>query len=118
MIHKPTGPTLALYNFLIQKAKAKSISNYTEAGALVGLEAHDPTFWNMLAEVSEYSHQEYGVLLSVLVVNFKSGFPGGSFFDLANSLKGVKIRDKLRFFCEEYTRCHKTDWGKDEKNSN
>ena len=104
------GQIQTVFDFLVKVAQKQGITHYKETGALVGLEAHNPILWQMLGEISTYTYRNYGVFLSVLVVNYESGHPGGSFFDLVASLQGTKVKDKLKFFCEEYRRCHKTNW--------
>jgi len=92
-----------LTEWLWSKARAGALTNYTEAGAVIGLDPQSQILWGILGEISTRSFYEYEVMLSVIVVNQKEGYPGASFFTLAEELhkKDIDEPDRLPFFCSE-----------------
>ena len=78
---------------------------YSQISHIVAKEPSDPTFWQMLGEISEDTEKRFGVLLTAIVVNKRDGFPGGEFFDLALELnRGVN--DMLEFWAREVRAVH------------
>jgi hypothetical protein len=93
-----------IYEKLQEVAQAKSITNYTEIGSLVGLEPHNPILWEMLDDINRYEHQERHPMLSAVVIVQAENKPGEGFFKLARELGLFLGSDELAFWVKELNR--------------
>ena len=95
--------TVKLESFLISKAKAGQLVTYKEACVPAGFagQPYHPQFWSMLGEISIETQYADNILLSAIVVNAESGYPGKSFFELAANQCNKVFRDDLEFWCRE-----------------
>ena len=89
-----------LAGILWDAARSQRLVHYSQIAPMVGEVAYSIAFWAMLGEVSTVSQEQAGVLLSAIVVNKHDGFPGPSFFTLAEDL-GRSVNDKLEFWARE-----------------
>lgn len=94
---------------LLDTAKRGGLVTYEQIAPIVGEVPHSPRLWNMLGEISEKYEASDGILLSAIVVNKREGYPGNSFFDLAESLDR-EFDDRLAFWAGEVRRIH--EWAK------
>jgi len=95
-----------IYEKLQEVARAKSITNYTEIGSLVGLEPHNPILWGMLDDINRYEHQQNHPMLSAVVVLKNKYIPDEGFFPLARELGRFRGSDKDTFWINELKEVH------------
>ncbi len=57
-----------IYDELQALARAHKSTDYTEMGALVGLEPHDSRLWAMLDEINRFEHEHKRPMISALVI--------------------------------------------------
>lgn len=62
---------------------------------------HRELFGEELGMISAYEVENGRPMLSSVVYNVTAGMPGGGYFKLAESVYGIKIKDKLNFFITE-----------------
>ena len=92
---------------LMLVARRGGLTTYKETAPVVGMPPESAAFWGLLGEVSLASWAD-GVLLSAIVVNKETGYPGNSFFELAEELVGDEIPDRLAFWAKAVRDVH--DW--------
>ncbi len=90
-----------IYEYLKQVAKDKRYTNYTETGALVGLEAHNSILWGMLDEINIHEHREGRPMLSAVVISQEENMPGDGFFECGRGLGLFHGGDKLLFWINQ-----------------
>ncbi|MDD3412497.1 MAG: hypothetical protein PHY47_00690 [Lachnospiraceae bacterium] len=90
---------------LIEKAKEGRTVGYRELASLIDskYDVNDPHQWlySVLGNVSKYTYQELGIMISILVVN-KDGHPGPGFKELA----GVLIADDKDSLSSTFVNTH------------
>jgi hypothetical protein len=96
---------------LIKKSKNRQLVNYLELANMIGsIDFNDPDypFYRIVpyivGEISVDEHKVGRPLLSAIVVNNQSHFPGNGFYTLARYL-GHTFSDKDTFASEEIRRC-------------
>jgi len=100
----------ALYDKLVEVAKAQKAITYAEVAPLLGLDmsqVEDRTAMSLaLREVSEHEFDNDRPLLSAVVVHTNNGMPGDGFFSMASDFElfNRDLDDMDRFFVEELTR--------------
>ena len=91
-----------IYDKLQAVARAHELTNYTEMGALVGLEPHDSRLWAMLDEINRFEHEHKRPMISALVIARGENRPGSGFWVCATDLgKFIKGSDEDRFWIDE-----------------
>jgi len=94
-----------IYDELKEVARARELTNYTEVGALVGLEPHDSRLWAMLDEINRFEHEHKRPMISALVIAKQENRPGSGFWVCATDLgKFIKGEDEDRFWSDELRR--------------
>lgn len=91
---------------LLQTASIGGMTTYQRLGSQVGLEPYNPILWGMLGDLSEQYYESHGLLLSALVVNSETGFPGKQFFTEIAKPK-FKFKNQLEFWCQHVSKIHK-----------
>jgi hypothetical protein len=76
----------AIYNKLQAVARAHKLTNYTEMGALVGLDPHDSRLWAMLDEINRFEYENKRPMISALVISKEENRPGSGFWVCASDL--------------------------------
>lgn len=74
---------------LIQAAKNRETLTYGQVAERLGRPGETLAIPNALGRVSEYTYQELGVFISVLVVNEKTGSPGMGLIQMASKAIGL-----------------------------
>lgn len=62
-------------------------TTYDPPAALVGMGGGDFVFWRLLGDISRRSAADRGVLLTAIVVNKESNYPGADFYTLAPEIR-------------------------------
>ena len=94
-----------IYDKLKEVARARESTNYTEIGALVGLEPYNPDLWKILDEINQSEHQQHHPMISALVVVQGENKPGSGFWACAIRLgKFTRGEDEDRFWSDELRR--------------
>ncbi len=96
-----------IYEKLKEVARKKALTNYTEVGALVGLEPHNPIPWGMLDQINRHEYQEGRHMLSAVVIVQEDNKLGEGFFKLARKLGLFLGDDELTFWVKELNKV----WG-------
>jgi len=102
-----------LMEWLVGQAHLQRLVTYSEAAKIYKTSPGSYEMWNALGEISRYSENEWGFLLSSIVVNKTDGFPGSSYFKLAEEL-GRSVNDKLEFWAREVRRTFEGVGAKDD----
>jgi hypothetical protein len=98
--------------FLIQRARMKGLTNYTEAGAVVGLDMASEIGRILIAQILDAINTEEvnqgRPMISALVLYQNEGRPGLGFFTCARGLGRLKDKDEDGFWAREVLAVH--DW--------
>ena len=79
--------SIEIAQHLVECAKDKSTLEYNEIGWKVNMHHNSGALFDCLSEISKFTYLKANVLLSVLVVRFDNGLPGGGFFNMAVGLR-------------------------------
>jgi hypothetical protein len=90
-----------IYERLIEVARERRYTNYTDVGLLVGLEPFNPILWNMLDEINIHERRENRPMLSALVINQIENKPGPGFFKCARGLGVFQGGDEFLFWINQ-----------------
>jgi hypothetical protein len=105
----------ALYNRLLEIARAGEVTRYSDVAPLVGLDmSRDNDRARMGELLDEISSFEFGggrPLLSAVVIRIDTNIPGPGFFVLATQTGLFQGGDRTVFWVRELTRVHEY-WSK------
>lgn len=80
-----------IYKRLIEVARAKGITNYSEVGALVGLDMATEVgrirIAQMLDDINRHEASRNAPMISALVIRQDINMPGSGFFECARGLR-------------------------------
>lgn len=94
-----------IYDKLQAVARARKLTDYTEMGALVGLQPHDFRLWAMLDEINQFENEHNRPMISALVISKEENRPGSGFWVCASGLgKFINGGDQDRFWSDELRR--------------
>jgi hypothetical protein len=98
----------AIYDRLIQVARAQDTVSYSEISPLAMLDMDNPAdrnvMKNLLDDINRYEHQEGRPMLSAVVVHRQDNIPGEGFFTCARNLgrfTGTRPVEELEFWVAE-----------------
>jgi hypothetical protein len=101
----------ALYERLVDVARARGLITYREVAALVGLDLRERDQRALLSEllrsISLREHDAGRPLLTAVVVSQDTNFPGRGFFRLARSLDEGASQDDEDIFERELRKVYK-----------
>ncbi len=103
-----------IHDFLIQRARGKGLTTYTEAGALIGLNMASEIARFQIAQIlDDINVNEVGQghpMISAIVLYQNENRPGPGFFTCARGLGRLIDNDEDGFWAREVTAVHNW-WG-------
>lgn len=99
-----------IYQRLIEVARAKGITNYSEVGELVGLDMSTEVgrirIAQILDDINRYEAARKAPLISALVIRQDINIPGSGFFECARELERYRGDNDLLFWIDELKEVH------------
>jgi hypothetical protein len=99
-----------VYERLIEVARAKSITNYSDVGQLVGLDMGTEVgrirIAQILDDINHYEHGQNGPMLSAVVIRQDINMPGSGFFECARGLGRDVGDNELLFWINQLNQVH------------
>ena len=85
--------TNAIFRELVGLGLKKTVCTYQYMGERVGIPYQHDAMGEFLGEISEYFYENYGVLITVLIVKSDTGKPGDGLANLAWNLNHPNINN-------------------------
>ena len=107
---------LAMYDFLKTVAREGKVTTYSDVAPIADLEPRSHELFRILGDISTYEHEHGRPMLSAVVVQKVTQYPGAGFFTLARDLGllvGATPTAELEFFVRELGRVHRV-WSRSE----
>lgn len=102
-----------VYQRLVEVARARDVTNYSEVGQLVGLDMGTEVgrirIAQILDDINHYEAQACRPMLSAVVIRQDINMPGTGFFECARGLGRYTGNNDLMFWVNELTQVH-NDW--------
>lgn len=99
-----------VYQRLTEVARGKSVTNYSDAGQLVGLDMGTEVgrirIAQILDDINNYEVQNDRPMLSAVVIRKDINMPGSGFFECARGLDKYTGNNDLMFWINELTKVH------------
>ena len=99
-----------VYQRLIEVARAKGITNYSEVGELVDLDMSTEVgrirIAQILDDINRYEATRNAPMISALVIRKDINMPGSGFFECARGLGRYRGNSDLLFWIDELKEVH------------
>ena len=101
----------AVYDRLIQAARAREFVHYGELGKMLGLDMDNPHFATLVGKVLDRINEDESAagrpMISAIVVSKETMLPGSGFFNLGQELRQVLPgEDEMGFAIRQMKRVH------------